>query len=101
MKRGNGCTVDAVELRKLQVTRTATGVSISAVFALLDSRTGSVVAWRKKTSAWPADKVLPALTALTDILEEAVVSETFREGDGESAEEMTIPGFLQSAGVKS
>jgi len=94
MKKGTGCVADAIELRKVSIAVTALGPTVTAVFALIDSKTKTVVAWKKKSAGWPGDKVKVPLDELIKALEGAAAKEAFTDHEEEQTVQ-TIGEYLK------
>lgn len=85
MKRGTECLADALELRKLTLSVTPLGPTITAVFALINSKTRTVVSWKKKATGWPAETLKLPLREFLSALENAAAGEVFADHEEDEA----------------
>lgn len=91
MKKGVGCRIGGVAVRKLTVAMTPQGPTIDVVYMLVDPEKRDVLGASRKTRDWPPE-VLKKVSELVEMLEASGAQSIFIDTD--SGDEQSICSYL-------
>ena len=93
MKKGVGCRIGGVAVRRLVVEVTFQGPTLDAEISLVDPDSKKAIGVSRKTRDWNK-RVRDNLNALIDAVEESVVQTIFREESETNTAEESIADHL-------